>query len=192
MNAQLRRPIAGVDSPANEGSAQVRALVQILDELASLVTSLSDEQYRADSVGVMTGSIGGHVRHCLDHVRALVVGLEQCLLNYEQRERGTDIEYHRVSALSAMNNLIQSLAVITPEMLAWPLRVTAMPTSDGPVVEYASSVGREVSFVASHTIHHNAVIAAMARTLGAAVPERFGYAPSTMAYLDRRSTTTCR
>jgi hypothetical protein len=46
-------------------------------------------------------------------------------------------------------------------------------------------VGRELAFVLSHTVHHNALIAIMAQTLGVPVPARFGYAPSTIAYLEK-------
>ncbi|MEM7623450.1 MAG: hypothetical protein AAF235_09640, partial [Planctomycetota bacterium] len=46
-----------------------------------------------------------------------------------------------------------------------------------------SSLGREAAFVLSHTVHHCAMIAVMARSLRIAVPERFGYAPSTVAHL---------
>ena len=38
------------------------------------------------------GSIGGHVRHCLDHVAALLDGLDGGVVDYEARERGTAAE----------------------------------------------------------------------------------------------------
>jgi hypothetical protein len=46
-------------------------------------------------------------------------------------------------------------------------------------------VGRELAFVLSHTVHHNALIAVMALTLGVSIPDRFGYAPSTIAHLEK-------
>jgi uncharacterized damage-inducible protein DinB len=57
-------------------------------------------------------------------------------------------------------------------------------TATGPTVDVQTSLWRELTFVLSHTIHHNAVIAAMARTLGAVVPEAFGYAPATLSYIN--------
>ena len=42
--------------------------------------------------------------------------------------------------------------------------------------------GRELGFVLSHTVHHNALIAVIAAAVGAAVPPGFGYAPATVAH----------
>jgi hypothetical protein len=53
-------------------------------------------------------------------------------------------------------------------------------------VHVETTVGREFAFVLSHTVHHNALIAVIAKLLGVQVPERFGYAPSTLAYLEHR------
>jgi uncharacterized damage-inducible protein DinB len=52
-------------------------------------------------------------------------------------------------------------------------------------MEVETTVGRELAFVLSHTVHHNALIAVMARTLGVPVPDLFGYAPSTIAHLEK-------
>ncbi len=55
-----------------------------------------------------------------------------------------------------------------------------------PSIAVPTSLGRELAFVMSHTIHHNALIGVIAKLLGIDVPERFGYAPSTLAYLETR------
>jgi len=60
--------------------------------------------------------------------------------------------------------------------------VRTLVAIDGPVVEAVSSVARELAFVVSHTIHHNAQIALLAHRLGSSrLPRRFGVAPSTPA-----------
>lgn len=60
-----------------------------------------------------------------------------------------------------------------------------MLSADGPTRAMRSTVARELLFVVSHTVHHNAIIGAIAALLGVRTPERFGYAPSTIAYLRR-------
>jgi hypothetical protein len=58
-------------------------------------------------------------------------------------------------------------------------------SSAGPPVEVETTLGRELAFVLSHTVHHNALIDVIAKTLGVLVPDRFGYAPSTIAHLEK-------
>jgi uncharacterized damage-inducible protein DinB len=57
----------------------------------------------------------------------------------------------------------------------------ALVASDRPPVEALTSAERELAFVVSHTIHHNALVRVMVKLLGANVPADFGYAPSTIA-----------
>jgi hypothetical protein len=42
-----------------------------------------------------------------------------------------------------------------------------------------STAGRELVFVISHTIHHNATMGVLLSEWGLALPQRFGYAPAT-------------
>ena len=37
-----------------------------------------------------------------------------------------------------------------------------------------------MAYVLSHTIHHNAIVAGIVKSLGVTPPETFGYAPSTL------------
>ena len=62
------------------------------------------------------------------------------------------------------------------------------PSVDLPPVDVPTSPGRELAFVLSHTVHHNALIRVMVKLLGADVPADFGYAPSTLAH---RKARTC-
>ena len=51
-----------------------------------------------------------------------------------------------------------------------------------PLVLLPSTHARELAFVFSHTIHHNAIIGTIARAIGVELPSNFGTAPSTIAY----------
>jgi len=148
-----------------------------------MITDLTAEQYRTTPVGVVPSSVGGHVRHCLDHVEALLAIAANGTLNYDQRERGTEIETNRQAALDAIDRQARTLLTI-PIHERRPLRLTALVSNSLPPVTVETTVGRELVFVLSHTIHHNALIAVMARTLGVPVPDGFGYAPSTLAHLE--------
>lgn len=170
--------------------AAVWPVRSLLEELDALLSALQDGQYVRRPVGAFDSSIGGHVRHCLDHVEALCGAADTGELCYDRRDRGTEVERDPLAARRRLGELIRRLESLRTggnEPLARPLRMTVAMTTDGPSLAVGSTLGREFAFVLSHTIHHNAIIGAMARTLGVSVPERFGYAPSTVAYLKQGS-----
>jgi uncharacterized damage-inducible protein DinB len=157
-------------------------LARLIEELAGVVAALDDQKYVRKPVGVVPGSVGGHVRHCLDHVRALLLAAETGHLDYDRRERGTPVESSRPAALEAAAECAARLRRLAPGVLDRTLRVDVLLTADGLPHVFRSSVGRELAYVLSHTIHHNAILGAMVKTLGGELPERFGYAPSTIAH----------
>ena len=53
-----------------------------------------------------------------------------------------------------------------------------------------SSVARELQFLVSHTVHHDALIAAAARHLGVDVDSCYGIAPSTLRFVRRGQQTS--
>jgi uncharacterized damage-inducible protein DinB len=174
-----------IESEPNE---RIRPLVDLLDELHEVVSSLCDHQYVSKPVGVIASSVGGHVRHCLDHIAALIRGWRTGRIDYDHRVRGTDIERQRIAALVEIAQLAREVGLIPDEEWSRELIIPATLASDGPTVQVSSTLGRELAFVLSHTVHHNALIGAMVRMLGGNVPERFGYAPSTLAF---RRTNSC-
>jgi len=164
----------------------VLPLVTVLRQLANLLDDMTDEQYRSTPAG-FTSTIGGHVRHCLDHVDALLSALPQGRLDYDNRQRGTAAETCRQAALNAITRQEGQLREWTQSAEEHPLRLTVLMNSVLPAFAFGTTLGRELAFVLSHTIHHNALIAVMAGALGLAMPERFGYAPSTLAHLEKTS-----
>src|SRR5262245_38027201 len=164
--------------------AAILMIVAVLRQLADVIRALTDEQYRAKPVGVVSSNVGGHVRHCLDHIEALLAGVEVGELNYDRRRRGTEVETSRDAALDVIRRQERQLLAFPPHAERHPLRLSAIVSSSLPAVEVETTVGRELAFVLSHTVHHNALIAVMALTLGVPVPDHFGYAPSTIAHLE--------
>lgn len=176
----VRPPAAG-----RRTSRLIVASVGSLRQLSDVLSVTSDEQYIRKPVGVIASSLGGHVRHCLDHFEALLAGAAGGLVDYDHRERATAIETERLAAIRAIRGLVARLLTLDQPELNRPVRVAAMLASDGWSIETESSLGRELVFVLSHTVHHHAIMAAMCATLGIQLPVRFGYAPSTLAHLDR-------
>jgi hypothetical protein len=179
----------GSTQPMQGGAALLcEALSELLDELAGVIRGLTPEGYALRPVGVMPSSIGAHVRHNLDHLAAVLFDPGCRSLDYDTRERGTAVETDPAAALRAIAGLRTRLGAIREECLDRPIELTFLPAAQGPAVRLTSSLGRELAYVISHTIHHNALIAAMVRTQGGTPPPRLGYAPSTLRHL---GTTIC-
>ncbi len=176
-------PALSKDSP----SPQVFALIQGVRQLRHVLCTLSDDQYARKPVGHFNSSVGGHVRHSLDHIRSLLAAVDGGLLDYDERERDTRIETSRGAALEELDAFERALQKIPARALGRMLSLRTMLTSDGLSVDAQTSVGRELAFVLSHTIHHNALVAAMLHELGVTPPADFGYAPSTVAYLNDKA-----
>lgn len=163
--------------------ATASSLVEVLRQLAEVVEGLSGDQYAAASGDAFSGSsIGGHVRHTLDHVRAMAEGVAVGEIDYDHRQRGTGIEFRREEALAEIRRLSELVEQAGRRAATHAVEVIYMASSDGQAQRASSTVARELAFVLSHTIHHAGMIRAMAKLAGASVPARFGYAPSTLAY----------
>ncbi len=160
----------------------LRPLAHLLDELGHLVARLSDEQFTRRDAGGVRGSIGGHLRHVLDHIATLVGAADSADICYDHRARGTAVESSRAAAAERIATLATGLARIASRSAHAPLRLSARLTPDGAMENMPTSLAREIAFVQSHTIHHNALIAALARVQGVELDDDFGFAPATLAY----------
>jgi uncharacterized damage-inducible protein DinB len=151
-----------------------------LDELSVLVMSLDTAAYRARPVPEVSGSIGEHVRHCLDHIAALI-GRDASgatPLSYDRRQRGTEVEIDPAAALTQLMRMRAALEWWAHRRSDDPVAVSSLVSGEQSISGW-STLGREVAFVTSHTTHHKAVIALLLAVQGFAVPDRLGYAPST-------------
>lgn len=174
------------EAEAPEPPVIASASVAVFEQLADLLLQTSDAEYVQSPVGVVTSSLGGHYRHNLDHLESLLASIETGVLNYDHRERGTSVENSRLAALQSIRRLQREVLKLTEDDLSQPLRLTAMVDAHAPPMHLETTVARELAFVLSHTIHHNAIIGVMAKTLGINLPARFGYAPSTIAHQEKR------
>jgi uncharacterized damage-inducible protein DinB len=156
------------------------ALSRLLTEMAHAIAQLTRAEFAESGVSGVSGSIGGHVRHCLDHVLTFERGLETGLVDYDTRRRQTTVEGDRELAVLSLTAAATRLERHTGLALGQPLVVRSVLSRGGPTMEYRSSVARELAFVISHTIHHGAQIALLAHRIGAGrLPDRFGVAPAT-------------
>jgi uncharacterized damage-inducible protein DinB len=149
-----------------------------LDEIATIVMATDETTYTSRPIAV-SGSIGAHVRHCLDHIAALVAATPSQPLSYDRRERGTAVERDPAEALRQIMRLQASIDRWGVGSMDDPVCVTSLVTSAGESVTGWSTLGRELAYVNSHTIHHQALIAVLLELEDVPVPDRLGLAPST-------------
>ncbi|MEO5821131.1 MAG: hypothetical protein ABIT71_11545, partial [Vicinamibacteraceae bacterium] len=165
VGAQLNRwrhpPDSGTSNRAamSHLPALVADNILLLEQCADVLEALPYGVFATPDDRCLGGSIGGHVRHCLEHYGSFLAGLDSGLLDYDHRARDRRLQSERPAACAALRATATALArTLTFTRLDRPVRVMAEgETSDGDVT--LSSIGRELSFLLSHTIHHCALIA---------------------------------
>jgi hypothetical protein len=153
--------------------------------MRSMIESIDDGVYAAPARGRSSGGIGGHVRHCLDHVDALVAAARTGLCAYDRRTRGTAVEASRCAALQRIGVLQDALSEVDLDRLETPVAVESRIDTDGSTLVTRSTFGRELVYVMSHTIHHHAILAHLLHARGMSVGSRFGVAPATPSHEDQ-------
>lgn len=180
-------------SDFDESSEDRRILAaagEILGQGEALLRMLSAESYVRKLPAAFNGTIGGHIRHCLDHFSSLLRGLDADLVDYDHRERDPRIESDPAFAVEILRRLRAELERMEPGTLATPVFArceVSYDHGDSPVTR--SSVGRELVYAVAHGIHHYAIISVMARMMGVELPPHFGVAPSTVAHRRSLSAT---
>ena len=167
-------------TPARSSSGA--AVASHLVEIASVLDHLDDGTYREVRPDRVSGSVGAHVRHVLDHVAALVEPSEPAVVDYDSRRRGTLVEHHRLTGIAELRRLALRLQRLTAAADGEIVELSAVVAASGARVRTRTTVGRELVFVLSHTVHHQAIIALLLASRGQALPDRFGLAPSTPSF----------
>ena len=158
--------------PANQ-----RCLTQAL----SMLEALSDDQYavaRGD-----WSAVGAQYRHVLEHYQCLLEGVESARVDYDARRRDETIERSRHRAREVTIEVIGALAELDRLSEDRPLLVQMQCDSkrSGPMWS-RSSLGRELQFLVSHTVHHFALIKMLVAQQSVRLDPEFGIAPSTLSH----------
>jgi hypothetical protein len=150
---------------------------QMLDQALAVV-----DEHAAPDAPPFAGPVGAHLRHVIEHYEALVDGLRIGVADYDGRPRDRQLEASATLARHRLVALRYRLGQCTPEMLDWPVQVLGQGGAVGDFdFSVASSLGRELAFLASHAVHHFALLAVHLQQHGLAVPAHFGKAPGTVA-----------
>lgn len=126
---------------------------------------------------------GAHLRHIIEHAEALVLPAMAGVVDYDSRLRDPALQACPVLAQQRLLALHEHLDDWHAAMLERPVQVMGQAGTRGEFnFSVASTVGRELAFVASHTVHHFALLAAHCQQHGITTPAHFGKAPATVAH----------
>lgn len=153
----------------------------LLDQCVLIVDAVSDADYAAISTVLPGGTIGGHLRHTLDHFAAIISKAPNEPIDYDHRERGVAVETDRAAARGQITRLragIDGLEGTGGD----EVRIRIMVSAEGREAVLRSTVAREVAFATHHGIHHVAMMKAIAREMGVELDAEIGKAPSTINY----------
>lgn len=167
--------------------ALLKENVDALQQALDLLPFLTEAQYCERLPTCFNASIGGHIRHNVDHYLSFLAGFTIGVIDYEARVRDTRIETDRDYALNVLGSICDRLQTLPAVNKS--LRIRMENTDDGDVSAWGESTARrELQFLMSHTIHHYALVAVSCRILGVEPHPDFGVAPSTLRYRDSLKT----
>lgn len=160
--------------------APVAGCLETCRRISEFLDLAGDERFSAP-IG-HSGTIGEHLRHCLEHYQCFLNGMVRDRFEYDARPRNPQLETNVAAFRDALDDVAMRLASVSSATLAKPVKVVQYVSPNSDVAELDSTIGRELVFLSSHAIHHLAVVCQLARELGLEVPEDLTLAFSTAAH----------
>ena len=162
--------------------------ILLLEACADVLAQVPGRPVRGARRACLGSCVGGHVRHCLEHYASFLDGLDAGPDRLRSAAaRDWRLQRRPDAARQALRQTASALArSLTFAPLDRAVRVVAEgDTSDGDLTE--STVGRELAFLLSHTIHHCALMAVLLRLGGIETPAGFGLSPATIRHRDAQA-----
>jgi len=157
--------------------------IHLLRQGVELIERLDHSLYAEANHPLLKYTAGGHFRHSIDFYTCFLSSVATGLVNYDRRARNEVVELDRAFAVAEIEDIIDRLGKLSADC-GEELRVVLESGSAGEDESdwSRSSVGRELQFLLSHTIHHYALIAMALRLQGFETPEEFGVSLSTLEH----------
>jgi hypothetical protein len=159
--------------------------IALLRSAVVLVEQLDSKTYKDRQIDGKRSGIGPHLRHVLDHYQCFVSGAEQGFVDYDHREREDAVETDPHASKKLILLLIEGLEALDCKADdTVSVRMDCGHNNQSMSEDLCeSSIGRELQFLVSHTVHHFAIIAIYCDLCGIPIPKDFGVAPSTIKHL---------
>ncbi|RUR26720.1 hypothetical protein ELY33_16555 [Vreelandella andesensis] len=187
---------------SNATALLVEENVQTLEQVATLLQCTSDVVYQQRLGNQQTQSLGKHVRHILEHYQTLLEALagsdQQKAFDYEQRQREAALENdpnHALTRVRALQTRLKTYTSVPHDtLLTLHYPVEEIPASSrlpaATSLPITSSLGRELAFLTSHSIHHMALLCLFCEQLNIVLPSNIGVHPSTLRFWEKQRTAS--
>lgn len=166
---------------ANGTAASVQGCLEACERCGRVLDAITPEHFARTPTDHQP--IGAHLRHALEHMICFTQGLPDGLVDYDARARDEIMERDPEIFRKALHELMDSIRSISSERMGDVIRVRQTVSLDTEPVVLESTIGRELAFLSSHTIHHLALVVQFCREEGIDFPEEMSLAYSTSAYL---------
>jgi hypothetical protein len=164
--------------------ALIEMNVNRLEEAIGLLMGLDDGTFTTSPPGMEPHRASAHLRHVIEFYECFLNGVEACHIDYDARRRDPQLERSRLDSIARLRELADRLRT-SPALRGDSIVFVKAEDADAsgmPDPYLTSSVGRELLILASHTVHHFALIALTLRAHGSSTAPDFGVAPSTLRY----------
>ncbi len=163
--------------PTTDAPALLRYNSRVLGQALALAA-----QHGPAGRPAYAGPVGSHLRHVIEHYDAVCFPATAGVVDYDSRPRSPELE----ASPRLASARLQALRV---RLHGWqaaldePVQLLGRAGLAGELrFALSSTWGRELVFVASHAVHHYALLLAHCRQHGLAVDADFGRAPATVAH----------
>jgi len=153
-----------------------------LNQIKSLTTNICDKHYQKPCQQLFSTSVGQHIRHALEFYTCLFNGLDDGIVNYDERQRQFELENYTESVNALIDKIEAKLNAINDNKM---LKIKANYTEESEEdVCMQSSLYRELGFCLEHSIHHLALVKTGLKELNCLdlIDKNFGIAPSTLRH----------
>lgn len=156
---------------------EVEGCLETIGQCRLLLEALGPAGFLAAPAGAES-SVGAQFRHTVEHFLCFFRGLPTGEIDYDARDRDRGLEGSATrtsEVLEAIRAELESLGRMGDRTLT----LCVLPSRHGDAVRLETTLRRELLFLASHTIHHLALIRVLAQMAGCYLPEDIGVAFST-------------
>jgi uncharacterized damage-inducible protein DinB len=154
----------------------------ILDQLADLITQLSDEDFAKPVKALSHSTIGQHMRHTLEFFICLEQGYANGLVNYDKRTHNKMIEADRFLALHTIQKIKAFIVALKADQ-SLHLEVGYGLDAD-EMIRVDTNYFRELIYNIEHAVHHMAIMKIGIKEVAphVSLAADFGIAASTLRY----------